>query len=148
MSHPGRVAGHTREMTTFLAMRLTHILFAVLGAGAVGSIAIAARAALASQCPPTLLLPLTRLAASGLGGTLLTAIALDVGTDGAYHAHWWFRLAGLSVIATGVLVGVIRRRASRAASEPAALRGTPPLAYAACALVAWLTVLMVLKPFG
>ncbi len=69
---------------------------------------------------------------------------------GALHERWGFRLVGISMIAAGALIATVRRRLSRVASGAVgqtALLAVPWLAYAACAVVAWITVLMELQPF-
>jgi hypothetical protein len=138
-------------MSTFTFVHLMHVISAVFAGGLVAAVAImAARSPTESSLTSRFLLRLTRGASLGLGATFLTGIALDFSVGGALHAHWWFRLAGISMIAAGSLVATVRRRLSRVASGAVgqtALRAVPWLAYTACAVVAWITVLMELQPF-
>jgi hypothetical protein len=137
-------------MSAFAWLRLAHVLSAVLGAGSVGAVAISAHAASrAGSLRATPIVPLLRLTSIGFAATLLTGGALDFATGGAFHEHWWFRLAGLSLIVAGALLGVLRRRARRALAgdRETSLAGLAGLAYGASALVAWITVLMELRPF-
>jgi hypothetical protein len=137
-------------MTSYEALRLAHLLSAVLGAGTVAGVAVAARHV--ARSPTSLasssLAPLLRWASVGLALTLLTGIAIDLTTSGAFREQWWFRLAALSTIAAGVLLGMMRGRVRRAESgTPGALASLPWLAYGAFAIVAWAIVLMEVRPF-
>jgi len=134
-------------------IRCVHVLFSVLGTGTIASIAIAARAA--SRSPPTvssaLLLSLTRWASFGLALVFVTGATLDLLAHGEFHEHWWFRLAGLSMLPTGAMLGRMRsllRRSESMQERSAAIARTTRFAYASCALVGWLVVLMELRPFG
>ncbi|MEI9940327.1 MAG: hypothetical protein WDO69_24180 [Pseudomonadota bacterium] len=138
-------------MSTFIFVHLIHVMSAVFAGGLVAAVAVVAgRSATDSSLTNRLLLRLTRGASLGLGATFLTGIGLDLVVGGALHERWWFRLAGISMIAAGALIATVRRRLSRVASGAVgqtALLAVPWLAYAACAVVAWITVLMELQPF-
>jgi hypothetical protein len=138
-------------MSAFILVHLIHVISAVFAGGLVAAVAIvASRATTESSLTTGLLFRLTRGASLGLGATFLSGIALDFVVGGALHERWWFRLAGVSMIVAGSLLAIVRRRLSRVASGTvgqAALRLVPWLAYAACSLVAWITVLMELRPF-
>ena len=138
-------------MSAFAVLRLAHVVGAVLGGGLVAGIAIVAPMAARGAAPSTaLLVRLTRWASLGLAVTFLTGIGLDIATGGSFHEHVWFRVAGVSMVVAGALLGVMRRRVRRVASgdeDAAALRVVPYLAYGACAVVTWITVLMELRPF-
>jgi len=135
-------------MSALVSLRLAHIVLAVLGAGSFGALAVAARAASrVGSSDTTLLTPLALLARAGLGLTFLTGAALGFAAGGALHEHWWFRLSGIFTIAAGVLVGLVGRRLRRSTNgDAAALEPVARLAYGAAALVAGITVLMVLRP--
>jgi hypothetical protein len=133
-------------MTTFALVRLVHVICAVLGGGLVAGVAVA----LGRSTEGPLLVRLTRWASVGLGATFLTGVALDFAIGGTLHERWWFRIAGLSMLVAGALLGVVRRRVTQVASgaaDRATLRPAAWLAYAACGVVVWITVLMELQPF-
>jgi len=137
-------------MSTYVLARLLHVICAVLGGGLVVAVAIVASRAKAEASLTSLLARLTRWASIGLAATFLTGIGVDVATGGALHGRGWFRLAGISMLICGALLGVVRRRVGRAlsgAAEASALGPVPGLAWAASAVVAWITVLMELRPF-
>ena len=134
-------------------VRCAHVLFSVLGTGTIASIAIAARAASrpGAIVGSALLLSLTRWASFGFVLVFVTGAALDLLAHGEFHEHWWFRLAGLSMLATGAMLGRMRsllRRSESTEEWRAAIARTTRFAYASCALVGWLVVLMELRPFG
>ncbi|HEY3252638.1 MAG TPA: hypothetical protein VGJ91_01775 [Polyangiaceae bacterium] len=138
-------------MNAFIFVRLAHVISAVFAGGLVASVAIVAtRSTLGNSPTSSGLLRLTRWASLGLAATFLSGMGLDLTMGGALHQRLWFRLAGLSLIVVGALVGFVRRRLNQVASGaigPSALRPIPWLAYAACAGVLWITTLMELKPF-
>ena len=137
-------------MNAFIFVHLMHVISAVFAGGLVAAVAIVAMKSTTERAQTSLLLRLTRAASLGLGATFLTGIALDFAVGGALHQRWWFRLAGISMIVAGSLLATVRRRLRRVASGTiglTALRAVPWLAYATCALVAWITVLMELQPF-
>lgn len=138
-------------MSAFVWLRLAHVLAAVLGAGSVGSVAVAVHAASrAGSLGAVPFVPLLRLASIGFALTFLTGAALDAAAGGAFHEQWWFRIAGLSMIVAGVLLGILRRRARRALAgdRETSLAQIKWLAYGAAAIVGWITILMELRPFG
>ena len=81
----------------------------------------------------------------------VTGGALDVLAGGAFRDAWWFRLAGLSLLATGASVARARRLTRRWLSgqldADRARTRVARTAWVACALVAWITLLMELRPF-
>jgi hypothetical protein len=131
--------------------RLVHVISAVLGGGLVVSLAIvAARSTAEKGLDAPLLARLARSASLGLGAMFVSGVAIDFASSGTFHHAWWFRIAGISMVVLGALVGVIRRRVTQVASgasEPTALRPVPSLAYAGCAVLVWITMLMELQPF-
>ena len=140
-------------MSVLSFVRCLHVLFAVLGTGTVAALPISARAASrpGAAIGAELLISLARWASIGLALVFVTGGALDVLSHGEFHEHWWFRLAGLSMLATGVILGRMRsllRSIERADEKNAALARTSRFAYASCALVGWLVILMELRPFG
>lgn len=111
-------------MTAFVALLSLHVVVAVLGIGPI------AMAAFGQVAPPF------RLVRAGLAVVMLSGIAMELVSHGMWHDRWWFRLSVLLLVIVAVLVALAQRR-------PAARK---PLALAACAIVAIITILMVWKP--
>ncbi len=139
-------------MSALVVLRCVHVAFAVLGSGLIAAIAIAARPSSASAMPigPELLASLSRWASVGLALVFLTGAGIDLAASGAFHRTWWFRLAGLSMIVAGAMLGRMRAVLRRFTSGPesrAELARVRALAIGACGVVAWIVVLMELRPF-
>jgi len=137
-------------MSALVWLRVAHVVSAVLGVGSVGGVAVTAHAASrAGTLGGTPIVPMLRLTSIGFALTFLTGAALDLAAGGAFHDRWWFRIAGISMVVAGVLLGILRRRARRAIAGDGAvsLPGLAWLAYGAAAVVAWITTLMELRPF-
>ncbi len=136
-------------MTTYGVIRLVHVLWAVLGSGLLLATALVSRRG--NHARPEQLLVLSRWSSIGLLAMLGPGVAMNVIADGAFGKMRWFQLSGLSLIVTGAVVGLGRRRLrqwSEGAADAAKARSyVERSAWAACALVAWITVLMELRPF-
>jgi hypothetical protein len=133
-------------MSAYLMVRVVHVVVAVLGAGLVVAVALVAREG--HRQPPAGLLTLVRAAQGALGLLLVTGIAMGVLLGGALHEAWWFRLSGLALVATGVLIGRVRSLVLRwSAGEADTGSQASRTAWGACALVAVIALLMELKPF-
>jgi len=140
--------------TLYVTVLSLHVLIAMLGAGLIGSLAVVAgtaRRAGASTDMTGWLGPLLRYSAFSLGALLITGALLDFAVGGAFSAKWWFRASALLLVATGVLHAQARRAVrSGLATNPGrdvTLRRIERIAYAMCALIAVITVLMEAKPF-
>lgn len=137
-------------MTVYPLVLLTHVLAAVLGLGLVTATALAARPAVAAA--PSLVLSLVRGAQITLGVVFLTGGALNWVAGGGFAETWWFRLAAISLVVTGVAVAYARRVATRwraGGLEAASARTRiARSSWVAVALVAWIVALMELRPFG
>jgi len=135
-------------MSAYTLVKLLHVLAAVLGLGLIGAIALLARA---EATRPRELLTLARVTTASLVIMLTTGIALNLLSGGLFHHRLWFRLAGASLIVTGAIVGLLRRQLRRwDAGEldmHRARRNVIRSSWAASALVAWITLLMELRPF-
>jgi hypothetical protein len=141
-------------ITPFTSVLALHVVVAVLGVGSIASIAIVAGASRrAGRVTDEVLLTLgSLLRASGisLGVMLVTGVLLNLAAGNGFSATWWFRGSALLLVATGVLHGIARRTvraAPASADRGSALRRVEGLAYAMCALIAVIAVLMELKPF-
>ncbi|HXJ38422.1 MAG TPA: hypothetical protein VNH18_04030 [Bryobacteraceae bacterium] len=132
-----------------------HVVVAVLGLGSTASIAIVAASARRLRRDPAELLPwlgpLLRGSAFSLATMLGTGILLDLSAKGAFRGSWWFRGSALLLIGAGALHGQARRTlrswAANKADSDTLLRRVERLAYAMCAVIAGITVLMEVKPF-
>ena len=95
--------------------------------------------------------PLLRLSAFSLATMLATGIILDLAAKGAFRGSWWFRGSVLLLIAGGALNGAARRTIRsgyvKQADHGFVLQRIERIAYAMCAVVAGITVLMEVKPF-
>ncbi len=135
-------------MTPYVFVKLVHVLAAVLGLGMIGATGLMASA---RATVPGDLLVLSRWSSVGLVIMFTTGAGLNIVSGGAFHQLWWFRLSGLSLIATGAIVGLSRRQLRRWSSgelqADRARRHVARSSWVACALVAWITVLMELRPF-
>ena len=139
-------------MSPLVLLRCAHVLFAVLGTGLIGAIALASRSLAENEGTrgASALVSLSRWASLGLLLVFLTGVACDFAAEGAYHKQWWFRLAGLSMFVAGGMLGrvraLIRRLVSGGVQTPV-LAGVRGFSLAACAVIAWIVVLMELRPF-
>ena len=111
-------------MSTYGALLAFHAICAVLGVGQLG--------ALARTGADALFVPV-RVA---LALMLISGVALEYVSGGAWHDFLWFRASFGLLVVTGVLLAVARRNERR--------RKT--LAWICCALIAIITGLMELKP--
>jgi hypothetical protein len=95
--------------------------------------------------------PLLRVSSFSLATMLATGIILDLAAKGAFRGLWWFRGSVLLLIAGGALNGAARRTVRSGCVKQAdhgfVLRRIERIAYAMCAVVAGITVLMEVKPF-
>jgi hypothetical protein len=139
----------------FTPALVLHVLVAVLGLGSILSIAVVAvmarRAGRDAADALPWLGPLLRLSAFSLATMMATGIILDLAAKGAFSKSWWFRGSALLLVATGALHGTARR-AVRSGFRNGSDTGIAPrrverLAYAMCAAIAGITVLMEVKPF-
>jgi nitrate/nitrite transporter NarK len=139
-------------MTVYMALRLVHVVVAVLGTGSIAAIAIVARRARAQ--PAGLLagplLALARWASISLAVMLLTGIWIDIELHGAYHQMRWFRGSVIGLVLTGATLGLLRRQIAGALSDrlapERALARVTALAVVASALVLAIVVLMERRP--
>jgi hypothetical protein len=146
------VNGHACLFTLMLVL---HVLVAVLGLGSMLSIAVVAlitrRAGRGPGEELPWIAPLLRLSAFSLATMLATGIILDLAAKGAFRGSWWFRGSVLLLIAGGALNGAARRTIRsgnvKQADHGFVLQRIERIAYAMCAVVAGITVLMEVKPF-
>jgi hypothetical protein len=137
-------------MNAYAYFRLAHVICAVLGLGLLFATALLSRSERTTT--PGELLVLSRWSSIGLIVMLLTGIGMNVSAKGLYGKQAWFGLSVLSLVATGAVVGIARRRIRKWMSgdvEAApARRFVGRAAWLACGLVVWITILMELKPFS
>jgi heme A synthase len=134
---------------------VAHVLVAILGVGSIAAVALVAatgrRAGRGASDVSIWLRPLLRYSAFSLAGMLVTGALLDFAAGGAFHEAWWFRGSALLLLATGALNGrarrVVRRESANEEDAGKVLRRVERMAYAMCALIGAITVLMELKPF-
>jgi hypothetical protein len=125
-------------MSAFVACKALHVLCAVLGLGTLTAILV-----VGTSATPALLERLTRTATVALALVFATAVGIDVASHFAYDRLWWFRLSGLSLLPTGVVLALLRH-----AVRSGVMSRVRPLAAVAAGLVAWITLLMELRPFS
>jgi hypothetical protein len=137
-------------MTAYAFTRLVHVLVAILGMGSITAGAVLARPG--SGVAPNALRSLFRLAGASMGLMLVSGILLDYFASGAFHRANWFRLAMVATIGCGVAMGLARRTISQVlAGKVDGDRGMARASGAiwiAVALVAFIVVLMVRRPFA
>ena len=134
-------------MTAYALVRLAHVVIAVVGLGTITAIAVVARASRGT--PPAGVGRLAAWATICLALMLATGVTLDLVADRAFDEAWWFRIAVLSMVPAGAALGRIRGLARRwAAGEPEVGGPIARTAWVASALVAWIAVLMELRPFA
>jgi uncharacterized membrane protein len=139
----------------FLSMLVLHVVVGVLGIGSIASVALLATMARRSRRGAaevfSWLRPLLRSSAISLGAMLVTGGILNFAVQGAFRSSWWFRGSVLLLLITGALHGLSQRTmrpvAVNEANNDVALRRVERIAYAMCALIVAITVLMVVKPF-
>jgi uncharacterized membrane protein len=141
-------------ITPFTSVLALHVIVAVLGLGSIASIAIVAGAARRTgRVADDVLISLgslLRVSGVSLGAMLVTGVLLNFAAGNAFSAMWWFRGSALLLIATGVLHALARRTirtAPAGGDRRSALRRVERIAYAMCALIAVIAVLMEIKPF-
>ena len=137
-------------MNAYAYFRLAHVVCAVLGLGLLLATALLSRSERATA--PGELLVLSRWSSVGLVVMLLTGIAMNVSAKGMYGQQPWFGLSVVSLVVTGAVVGITRRRIRKWIAgdvDPSlARRFIGRASWIACGLIAWITVLMELKPFS
>jgi hypothetical protein len=139
----------------FIPTLVLHVLVAVLGLGSTASIAIvvaSTRRMRRDQAPLLLWLgPLLRWSALSLAAMLATGILLDLAAKGAFRASWWFRGSALLLIAAGAINGqarrIVRSWVPNQSNSDTLLLRVERLAFAMCAAIAGITILMEVKPF-
>jgi hypothetical protein len=139
-------------MTLAIVLRLVHVLAAVLGTGAVATVAITARAAERTASPEATatFLSVARWAGAGLGLVFVTGAGIDFAVGGLHHAAGWFRASGILVLVAGAVLARARwlaRAVTDARRDRAQLRTVTLLSWSACAIVAAVVVLMELRPW-
>ncbi len=137
-------------MTLYAAVRLVHVIVAVLGTGSIAAIAIVARRAQPAGLAVSPIPALVRWASVSLAVMLLTGIWIDVEMHGAFHQALWFRASAIGLVLTGATLGILRRQLAgglqgRLAPDRALARVTA-LAVVASALVLAIVVLMERRP--
>jgi hypothetical protein len=140
-------------MSLFTLALCVHVVTATLGLGQILGTAVLA----SSTQPGTPVAPVTLIALNRLGrGTswalalmLLSGVLIEYASGGSFHDTWWFRLSFFLLIALGALQGMIRRRLRKLAqaTDGGLLRGVVRIAWAMCAIVAAVAVLMEVKPW-
>ncbi|NVB78422.1 MAG: hypothetical protein HOV81_08530 [Kofleriaceae bacterium] len=137
-------------MTAYAFTRLVHILVAILGMGSITASAVLARPS--SGVAPVALRSLGRLAGAAMGLMLVSGLLLDYFASGAFHRANWFRLAMLATIASGIAMGYARRAIGQViagkADRDRAMGRAAGAIWVAVALVAFIVVLMVRRPFA
>jgi len=128
-------------MTLYAALRLVHVIVAVLGAGSIAAIALVSRKErprpLAASSLPTLL----AWASGSLAALLITGIWMDVEMRGVLHTALWFRASAIMLVLTGATLGIMRRQLAAGAVARVAV-----LTIIANALVLAIVVLMERRP--
>lgn len=134
-----------------------HVIVAVLGVGSIAAIAVVAGAARMtggeSAAVSVGLRLLLRYTVLSFAIMFVTGLFLDFSSHGTFHTSGWFRGSIALLVVCGVLHAQARgavRSMSMSSSELSrdmTLRRVQRLAYAMCALVAAITILMELKPF-
>lgn len=141
-------------MSSFhLPILVAHVIVAVLGAGAVTSVAIVSGSARrAGRAPADALLsirPLLRWSAVGLLAILVTGILLGIAA-GPLHQAGWFRASVLLLVPMGILHArsrrVLRRGLTGEHERGLALRRIEGDSWAMSAIIAFIVVLMEAKP--
>jgi hypothetical protein len=130
-----------------------HVVAAILGLGQVAGIAV-----LASSTPtgasvaPTIWSALQRLARGTTWSfpvMLASGAFLEYSVAWGHHTESWFRLSGVLFLALGAVLGTTRRalRKRDSASDERPLQPVARRAWAMCAIVAMIAVLMAVKPW-
>jgi hypothetical protein len=137
-------------VTSYAFTLLVHILVAVLGIGCITAGAILTRRS--NEPAPVALRSLVGVASAAMLLMLVSGILLDYFAAGAFHHATWFRVAVVATVASGIAVGTARRALSQAIAGKAetdrAVRRAAGALWVACALVAFIVVLMVRRPFA
>ena len=137
-------------MTPYAFTRLVHILVAVLGIGGITAGAILARPS--SGVAPIAVRAIVRLAGAAVALMIVSGLLLEYFSGGAFHHATWFRLAGIVTIAAGIATGVARRTIARQIAgtidNAVAVRRVAGAMWLAFALVTFVVVLMVRRPFA
>jgi hypothetical protein len=122
-----------------------HVLVAILGVGLVAAIPVVAASARQAKLETSLvpvLDPMLRTLRVSLALMLLSGAYIEYSAGGAYHGTWWFRLSVLAL----VFLFVAHRRA-RTALLRDTLVGVEQWGWTMCGAVAFITFLMMAKPF-
>jgi hypothetical protein len=143
-------------MTTHHWVLMVHVVVAVLGVSQAVGVALVAAAARRAGVPPEMaarpLRALLLVASVSVPLMFVSGGMLVWVTGGGYHGELWFRLSAAVMVLVGVLAAVSRRAlrglAAGRAEGAAALRKIERLAWAMCAAIAVITVLMEAKPTG
>jgi hypothetical protein len=140
-------------MTLFSATLCIHVVAAILGLGPVAGLALlVGTGSSTTDLTPrlrALMVRLTRWTSLALGLVLVSGIVLESASGGSFHDTWWFRISFLLLLGIGALNGLTRRRLRKLGSEPDAsgLRAVSRMAWAMCAIVAVVAVLMTARPW-
>ena len=124
-------------MNAYSLLASLHVL-AVVGAGLLLAVALGAK----DPALTPLLSRLTRAVGLSLGALLLTGLGLVALSGNTWVHTWWFRISFLLYLALGALHGMSSR-----ALKTQRLQRASSLAFAACAVLALILVLMEAKPF-
>lgn len=131
---------------SYSVVLVVHVLLAVLGTGVIAAVWHQARraATTGAALPKDEVGLLVRWASISLGLLLVSGIALDALSGGAFHERWWFRIAALSMVPLGALLGWIRRDLAKPAVQPTRIARA---ALGAALVLGWMITLMEVKPF-
>jgi hypothetical protein len=143
-------------MNPHLLALVLHVTVAVIGMSQAVGVALVASAARRTGVPVAsavrLLRALLLVANVSVPLMFVSGGLLDYLTGGGYRGALWFRLSAALTAVVGVLIVASRRTLrhglERPGSEGHSLRRVERLAWAMCAGVASITVLMEAKPYG
>jgi hypothetical protein len=138
-------------MTTYMILLCAHVVVAILGLGQIAGMLVLALVADESAGPTTwrTLARLVRGASFSLGLMFATGALMEYVGGGVFHDTWWFRISFVLLLALGAINGLIGRALRTRDRSPS----TPILplvrrgAWAMCALVGAVTILMETKPW-
>ncbi len=138
-------------MTLEQILLALHVAGTVLGLGQVGAVVPLALYARTKKGDRELLVLLRKLFATLSGSVafvLVTGIAMDFASHGAWHRTLFFRIGFVAAIAIGACAGIAGSKLKKAdaSSEQAALGTAITLARVIAVITLLSTLLMVLKP--